>query len=96
VSVLEAALAEFAPTGDVVELAGGTGWWTERLATDARSLTVVDSSPETLELSRRRVHRVIKLFYEPAELSRVLAEEGWRAEIGGTRRFIYGSARPAG
>jgi demethylmenaquinone methyltransferase/2-methoxy-6-polyprenyl-1,4-benzoquinol methylase len=186
VSVLEAALAEFAPTGDVVELAGGTGWWTERLATVAGSLTVVDSSPETLELSRRRVgrpdvryevadlfewpaaadydvvffsfwlshvptawfsrfwtvvgsllrpggrvflidnrrdptvaredpvvvdegggiqrrrlsdgseHRVIKLLYEPAELGRVLAEEGWRAEIDGTRWFIYGSARPAG
>jgi SAM-dependent methyltransferase len=185
VSVLEAALAEFAPAGDVLELAGGTGWWTERLARFARSLTVVDSSPETLELNRRRVgrpdvryevtdlfewraaadydvvffsfwlshvpatwfgrfwdlvgsllrpdgrvflidnrrdptvvlqdpfvvdegdgvqrrrladgseHRVVKLFYEPAGLTGVLAEQGWRAVIGGTRFFIYGSARPA-
>jgi demethylmenaquinone methyltransferase/2-methoxy-6-polyprenyl-1,4-benzoquinol methylase len=40
-----------------LELAGGTGWWTARLARTAGHLTVIDSSPESLELSRTRVGR---------------------------------------
>ncbi len=57
VAEVEAALASFDPGGDVLELAGGTGWWTERLARTARRLTVVDASPEALELNRDRVRR---------------------------------------
>jgi SAM-dependent methyltransferase len=38
-------------------MAGGTGWWTARLARTAGHLTVVDSSPETLDLNRNRVGR---------------------------------------
>jgi demethylmenaquinone methyltransferase/2-methoxy-6-polyprenyl-1,4-benzoquinol methylase len=54
---VEEALLEFGATGDVLELAGGTGWWTERLARTADRLTVVDASPETLGLNRARVAR---------------------------------------
>jgi demethylmenaquinone methyltransferase/2-methoxy-6-polyprenyl-1,4-benzoquinol methylase len=43
--------------GSVLELAGGTGWWTQRLARTANRLTVVDSSPEVLALNRARVGR---------------------------------------
>lgn len=50
-----AALDSFAPTGRVLELAGGTGLWTERLVRSAASLTVVDASPETLAINRARV-----------------------------------------
>ena len=57
VLVLSAALERFEATGDVLELAGGTGWWTSRLAATADRLTVVDASAETLELNRRRVGR---------------------------------------
>jgi demethylmenaquinone methyltransferase/2-methoxy-6-polyprenyl-1,4-benzoquinol methylase len=57
VATVDAALAAFSPTGSVLELAGGTGWWTERLARTAADLTVVDSSPETLALNRQRVGR---------------------------------------
>ncbi|MGH2458769.1 MAG: class I SAM-dependent methyltransferase [Chloroflexota bacterium] len=49
------ALEAFAPTGRVLELAGGTGLWTERLARTAARLTVVDASSETLEINRARV-----------------------------------------
>ncbi len=56
-ATVEAALETFNPAGDVLELAGGTGWWTERLARTARRLTVVDASPEALELNRDRVGR---------------------------------------
>jgi ubiquinone/menaquinone biosynthesis C-methylase UbiE len=50
-----AALERFDPAGDVLELACGTGLWTERLAAYARSVTAVDSAPETLEINRERV-----------------------------------------
>jgi SAM-dependent methyltransferase len=55
VAEVEAALEAFAPAGDVLELAGGTGLWTRQLVRHARSLTVVDASAETLALNRQRV-----------------------------------------
>ena len=185
VEELTAALGQFGATGEVLELAGGTGWWTARLAETAARLTVVDGSPEAIDLNRRRVgtrtdvsyvvadlfewrperpydvvffsfwlshvptnrfaafwrlvgsclapggrvffidnrldpsltvddpytishdrgvqrrrlsdgseHRVVKLFYEPVELTDLLGQVGWHAEVDGTRWFIYGTARP--
>ncbi|CAM5604984.1 class I SAM-dependent methyltransferase [Streptomyces purpurascens] len=41
-------------TGDVLELACGTGQWTPRLAARAQSVTAVDASPEVLALARAR------------------------------------------
>jgi SAM-dependent methyltransferase len=41
--------------GDVVELAAGTGVWTERLVGRASSLTVLDGSGEMLEVNRARL-----------------------------------------
>jgi trans-aconitate methyltransferase len=57
VAHLDDALRRFDPAGEVLELAGGTGWWTQRLGERADSLTVVDASPETLEINRARVNR---------------------------------------
>jgi SAM-dependent methyltransferase len=48
-------LDELPITGDVLELACGTGHWTPLLAARARSVTGVDAAPEVLELARRRV-----------------------------------------
>jgi len=48
-------VAQMAPQGDVLELACGTGLWTEALAARARSLTAVDAAPETLAIARERV-----------------------------------------
>ena len=39
----------------MLELAGGTGQWTERLVRHADELTVVDASEEVLEFNRQRV-----------------------------------------
>lgn len=50
------ALNAFRPTGDVLELACGTGLWTVRLADTATHLTAVDASTEVLALNRERVH----------------------------------------
>jgi len=49
------ALAAFHPAGRVLELACGTGWWTEQLARYAGEITAVDASAEVLEINRRRV-----------------------------------------
>lgn len=49
------ALAAFAPTGRVLELACGTGLWTQHLARCAASITAVDSSPEVIEINRERL-----------------------------------------
>ncbi len=50
-----AALDALAMTGDLLELAPGTGIWTERLLTTATSVTAVDASPEMIEINRARV-----------------------------------------
>jgi SAM-dependent methyltransferase len=42
-------------SGDVLELACGTGHWTPLLAARARSVTAVDAAPEVLALARQRV-----------------------------------------
>jgi SAM-dependent methyltransferase len=55
VEMLEAALDQAAPSGDVLELACGTGIWTRRLVTSARHLTALDASPEALALNRSRL-----------------------------------------
>lgn len=54
-AVLEAAVAAFEPRGNVLELACGTGLWTEKLLPFASRVTVVDGSPEMLALTRRKL-----------------------------------------
>jgi demethylmenaquinone methyltransferase/2-methoxy-6-polyprenyl-1,4-benzoquinol methylase len=51
---LESALARFGPTGDVRDLAGGTGHWTVSVARYASRLTVLDASEETLAINRAK------------------------------------------
>ncbi len=55
VGQVEAALDRFGPSGPVLELACGTGWWTERLARRASRLTCVDASPEAIAVNKRRM-----------------------------------------
>jgi demethylmenaquinone methyltransferase/2-methoxy-6-polyprenyl-1,4-benzoquinol methylase len=54
VTRVERLVDEFVPTGDVLELAAGTGLWTRRLVRHATTLTCVDASPETLAINRSR------------------------------------------
>jgi demethylmenaquinone methyltransferase/2-methoxy-6-polyprenyl-1,4-benzoquinol methylase len=44
-------------TGNVLELAPGTGIWTERLARTARAVTAIDASEEMIDLNRQRLGR---------------------------------------
>ncbi len=48
-------LTRFRPAGRVLELACGTGWWTEQLVRWADELTAVDASAEVLALNAARV-----------------------------------------
>ena len=48
-------LDQFAPGGRVLELACGTGFWTQELARYAQSITGVDASPEVIEINRGRI-----------------------------------------
>ena len=48
-------VAEMQPSGSVLEIACGTGMWTEALATRVDSLTALDVAPEALAIARERV-----------------------------------------
>jgi demethylmenaquinone methyltransferase/2-methoxy-6-polyprenyl-1,4-benzoquinol methylase len=54
VAELEVELERFAPRGDVLELAAGTGNWTRHLVRYADRVTAVDGVPEVLELNRAK------------------------------------------
>jgi SAM-dependent methyltransferase len=55
VSMVSAALDTFQPGGRVLELACGTGLWSQRLLDHAAHLTAVDGSPEMLALNAARL-----------------------------------------
>jgi demethylmenaquinone methyltransferase/2-methoxy-6-polyprenyl-1,4-benzoquinol methylase len=52
--ILEA-LEQFAPSGQVLELACGTGEWTRELARHGSRLTALDAAPEVLAIASARV-----------------------------------------
>jgi SAM-dependent methyltransferase len=54
---------------DTLELAGGTGLWTQRLIGHSDSLTVVDASPEMLAINRERLGSLAEqIDYQAADL----------------------------
>jgi ubiquinone/menaquinone biosynthesis C-methylase UbiE len=55
VEEVRSALERFRPVGRVLELACGTGWWTEQLVRWADEVTAVDASAEVLALNAERV-----------------------------------------
>jgi demethylmenaquinone methyltransferase/2-methoxy-6-polyprenyl-1,4-benzoquinol methylase len=55
VAEVQADLHEFAPAGEVLELACGTGLWTGQLAAHASHVTAIDASPEVLDIASAKV-----------------------------------------
>jgi demethylmenaquinone methyltransferase/2-methoxy-6-polyprenyl-1,4-benzoquinol methylase len=53
--VVEGFLDRLGPSGRTLEIACGTGIWTEHLAPRVSSLLALDAAPEALALARRRV-----------------------------------------
>jgi ubiquinone/menaquinone biosynthesis C-methylase UbiE len=68
VAEIERALDAFAPAGDVLELAAGTGWWTRRLARHARRVTAVDANEETLGFNREKTAEFGNVDYVTADI----------------------------
>lgn len=67
-------------SGDIVELAGGTGIWTEWLATRARSVTILDGSREMIAINRARLYGgglVEKAAYEQLDLFEWSPRRAW-------------------
>jgi SAM-dependent methyltransferase len=52
---VKSALTGAAPSGDILELACGTGLWTQHLAPLATRLVAVDASPEVIAINQQRV-----------------------------------------
>ena len=55
ISEVEVNLRAAEPSSDILELACGTGLWTQRLAPLATNLTAVDASKEVIALNQKRV-----------------------------------------
>jgi demethylmenaquinone methyltransferase/2-methoxy-6-polyprenyl-1,4-benzoquinol methylase len=65
------ALTKFAPRGDVLELAVGTGIWTKHLAESAERCTVLDSSEKALDgVKTRLAHFGPRMDYIHADIFR--------------------------
>jgi len=60
-------VAEMQPTGKVLEIACGTGLWTEALAGLADTVTAIDAAPEVIDIARARV-RSAKVTFEVADV----------------------------
>ena len=62
--------------GDILELAPGTGVWTERLIRTAQSVTAIDASAEMLAINRAKLagHGAGKVTYQVADIF------AWRPE----------------
>jgi 2-polyprenyl-3-methyl-5-hydroxy-6-metoxy-1,4-benzoquinol methylase len=67
VAAVQSALEAFHATGDILELACGTGIWTHRLVQHAASVTAIDSAPETLSINRDSV-RSANIRYVQADI----------------------------
>ena len=86
---LVAAAHAFAPSGSVLELAAGTGAWTESiLGPGVTRLLALDASPEMLRLHAERIddprveRRVVNLFgWEPDETHDVVTFAFWLSHV---------------
>ena len=76
--IVENALSEAALGGDVLELGCGTGYWTQRLAAGAHSVTALDGSEQMLRVARQRLGNASNVTFEQVDILR-----GWAP----TRRF---------
>ena len=65
---IQDAIRHFAPRGNVLEIASGTGSGTRHLIEQATNVTALDSSPEVHELSRQKLQDNDKVRYVVADI----------------------------
>lgn len=65
---IEAAFHEFQPRGRVLEIASGTGTWTQHLLPHASSVVALDSSHEMHDAARRKIHNDDRVRYIDADV----------------------------
>ena len=68
VEVVRQALDRFKPTGHILELACGTGLWTQHLLGYAQQITAVDAAPEVLQLNQQRLQASSRVRYVQADI----------------------------
>ena len=81
-------VAEMRPAGSVLEIACGTGLWTEALAVWADSVTAIDAAPEMVAIARDRVQsadvsfEVADVFsWDPATRFDVIFFSAWLSHV---------------
>jgi SAM-dependent methyltransferase len=103
VAELEEHLRVFAPRGDVLELAAGTGIWTRRLVPSADRVVAVDANAETLALNTPAAELVVADIFnwEPPQQFDVVFFSFWLSHVPEDRfaefwSFVRSALRPAG
>ena len=110
IDAMRAILDSFAPAGEVLELAAGTGGLTAELARHARSITAVDASAEALQINRAKLagsgvaidYVVADLFsWEPSQSYDVVFFSFWLSHVPAERfeafwALVARSPRPGG
>jgi SAM-dependent methyltransferase len=108
VALVRDALGRFHPEGDILELACGTGLWTQQLLAAARRITAVDAAPEMLALNRERLQSPVVRYiqadlftWRPVERYDVVFFGFWLSHVPPQRfeslwRLIAESLNPGG
>lgn len=85
-------VASLRPTGTVLEIACGTGLWTEALAGPADTLMAIDAAPEALSIARNRVREANVTFevadvfsWDPGTRYDVIFFSAWLSHVPTTR-----------
>jgi len=103
VAELEEHLRVFAPRGDVLELAAGTGIWTRRLVPSADRVVAVDANAETLALNTPAAELVVAdiFSWEPPQEFDIVFFSFWLSHVPEERfaefwSFVRSALRPGG
>ena len=102
------ALDRFKPSGRILELACGTGLWTQQLLGHAGQITAVDAAPEVLKLNQQRLQSSKVKYvqadiftWQPVELFDVVFFSFWLSHVPPSHfdsfwRTVAGSIKPGG
>lgn len=103
VAELEERLRTFAPRGDVLELAAGTGIWTRRLVPTADHVVAVDTNAETLALNTPAAELVVAdvFAWQPPQQFDVVFFSFWLSHVPEERfeefwALVRSALRPGG